>query len=126
MTGERVFKDLNWTPEDRARHEAVRARFRSERPNLEQLIASGEYFGPIPHGAYLAWRVAMHELKLQREAKGLTLAEIAAKSGIDESRLDHMENGRGEWPSVESLFRYASALGKELTFSLRDLSANGA
>ena len=114
---------MNWSPEDRARHKAIREKFQRERPTHEQLLASGEYFGPIPHGVYFALRVARHDLKKAREAAGLSLADVAAKSGIDKAALSRLENGVHDNPTVETLMRYATAVGKQLTWSLQDLPA---
>ena len=52
---------MKWTHEDRARHRAIRERFQKERPTLEQLRASGDYVGPIPHGLYLSLMAALHD-----------------------------------------------------------------
>src|SRR5262245_30086010 len=93
MSKDRVHKKIDWTPEDRARHKAIRERFQKERPTHEQLIESGEYFGPIPHGVYLELRAALHDLKKAREAAGLSLADVAERSGIDKAALSRLENG---------------------------------
>jgi DNA-binding XRE family transcriptional regulator len=115
--------DMNWTPEDRARHKAIRDKFQAERPTLAELLASGDCVGPIPHGLYLTLRAAMHDLKQAREAAGLSLADVAERSGIDKAALSRLENGATENPTVETLMRYATAVGKELTWSLRDRPA---
>jgi hypothetical protein len=44
--------------QDRARHQEIRERFQSERPALEQLVASGEYNAPLPMGEHLSIRQA--------------------------------------------------------------------
>ena len=43
---------INWTPEDRARHKAIRQRFQRYRPGPDELWepVAGE---PLSHGAYL-------------------------------------------------------------------------
>ena len=90
---------------------------------MEQLLASGEYFGPIPHGVYLSLMAALHELKRTREAAGLSLADVAERSGIDKSALSRLENGIHDNPTVETLMRYAAAVGKKLSWTLQDLPA---
>jgi DNA-binding XRE family transcriptional regulator len=122
MSKERIFKKIDWTPEDRARHKAIRERFQKERPTMEQLLASGEYVGPIPLGVYFELRVALHELKKTRESAGLSLADVAERSGIDKAALSRLENGVHDNPTVETLMRYAAALGKKLSFTLQDLA----
>lgn len=123
MSSERIHRDMKWTPEDRARHKAIREKFQKQRPSMEQLLASGEYIGPIPHGVYVSMRAALSDLKKAREAAGLSLADVAERSGIDKAALSRLENGIHDNPTIETLMRYAAALGKKLTWSLQDLSA---
>src|SRR5579871_3945771 len=125
MRKERIFRKIDWTPEDRARHQAIREKLQKERPTMEQLLASGEYVGPIPLGVYFELRVALHDLKQAREAAGLSLADVAERSGIDKAALSRLENGVHDNPTVETLARYATALGKKLTWSLQDLTPAG-
>jgi hypothetical protein len=35
-------KKINWSPEDKARHKAIREKFKNWHPSPEELIASGE------------------------------------------------------------------------------------
>ena len=77
MSEKSTHRKIDWTPEDRARHKAIRERFQRERPTHEQLVASGEYAGPMPLGVYLDLKSALHELRKSREATGLSLAEVA-------------------------------------------------
>ncbi len=122
MANERTPRDMKWTPEDRARHKAIREKFQKERPTLQQLIDSGEYTGPIPHGVYLSLVAAMIELKKARKAAGLSLADVAERSGIDKAALSRLENGIHDNPTVDTLMRYAAAIGKKLVWTLQDLS----
>jgi len=54
--------DMKWTPADRARHNAIREKFQKKRPTPEQLRASGDHVGPIPHGLYLSLMAALRDL----------------------------------------------------------------
>lgn len=122
MANERIHCDMGWTPEDRARHKAIRENFQKERPTLQQLIDSGEYTDPIPHGVYLALAAAMIDLKKAREAAGLSLADVAERSGIDKAALSRLENGVHDNPTVGTLMHYATAVGKKLVWTLQDLA----
>ncbi len=122
MANERIHRDMKWTAEDRARHKAIREKFQKERPTPQQLLESGEYSGPIPHGVYLSLIAAIIELKKAREAAGLSLADVAERSGIDKAALSRLENGVHDNPTVDTLMRYAAALGKKLVWSLQDLA----
>jgi transcriptional regulator with XRE-family HTH domain len=53
-----------------------------------------------------------------REAAGLSLADISERTGMDKAVLSKMENGRHGIPTLASLARYAQALGRQLALSL--------
>ena len=76
---------------------------------------------PIPLGVYVELRQALLGLKKAREAAGLSLADVAERSGIDKAALSRLENSVQDNPTVETLSRYAAAVGKKLTWTLQDL-----
>lgn len=112
---------INWTAEDRARHQAVRAKFQAERPTLEQLVASGEFSEPILLGAYWELAAIVDLLRQERQRQGLSLANAAKRSGIDKAALSRLEGGQSVNPTWNTLSRYAAALGKEIALTLRDV-----
>src|SRR5437764_9576670 len=113
---------MKWSPEDRARHKAIREKFQKERPSLKELVESGDAPPSMPLGVYLELRAALAALKKAREEAGLSLADVADRSGIDKAALSRLENGVHDNPTVETLMRYAAALGKKLAWSLQDLT----
>lgn len=121
MTAKRVFRPNTQTPEERAREVAIRERFQRERPTLKELVESGDATPPMPLGRYLELRAALTALRASREASGLSLADVAERSGIDKAALSRLENGIHDNPTVETLLRYAAAIGKRLTIRLEDL-----
>jgi DNA-binding XRE family transcriptional regulator len=108
------------TPEEIARHKAIRERFQKEKPSLEQLVASGEYNEPLPLGEHLSIRQAIFALKKAREAAGLSLADVAERTGIDKAALSRVETGQNMNPTVATLCRYADALNKRWKWDLLD------
>ena len=102
-----------WTAADRARHEAIRQEF-AHCPTQEELHKTGDYEGPIMNGAYIAVKVLIHELKMARQAAGLTLAAVAKLTRMDQATLSRLENGRQPNPTIDTLWRYAHAVGREL------------
>jgi ribosome-binding protein aMBF1 (putative translation factor) len=62
-------------------------------------------------------------IRREREALGVSLEQLAARSGIDVATLSRLESGQGFNPSISTLFRLASALGKRLTLTLDNASA---
>jgi transcriptional regulator with XRE-family HTH domain len=47
----------------------------------------------------------------------LTLADVSARCGIDQPALSRLENGHTPNPTLDTLWRYAAAVGKRLVLS---------
>ena len=105
---------LAHTPEDRARHDAIREQFRDE-PSLSELVASGEIdratfesvarlqaAGP-PCVDSDTLNAIGDALRRERERTGLTLAEVTQRSGIDAPALSRLENGQNPNPTLATL-----------------------
>lgn len=107
-------RQVKWTAEDRARQRAIREKFLDWHPSPEELIASGEGACFDLRGDYRALRPFIEEIKQTREAVGLTLAEVSRRSGIDQPALSRLENGRNKNPTLDTLWRYAAAVGRRL------------
>jgi hypothetical protein len=45
------------------------------------------------------------------------LAEVSARGGIDQPALSRLDNGHGPNPTLDTLRRYAAALGKRLAWT---------
>ena len=89
--------------EQAARHKAIRERFQREKPSLEELVSSGEYNEPLPMDEYLSIRQAIFALKAAREAAGLSLADVAERTGIDKGALSRIETGQHLNPTISTL-----------------------
>ena len=61
------------------------------------------------------------ELKMARERSGLSLADMTRLTGMDRSALSKLETGQRPNPTLESLVRYAEAVGKRLVVALADV-----
>lgn len=59
-------------------------------------------------------------LRRHREQAGLSLGDVAERSGIDKAALSRLENGWYPNPTINTLARYARAIGKRLTLDLED------
>ncbi len=124
MKSQRVQKNTNWTAADKARHAAIRERFKNK-PSIEELVAAGELTGePIPLVSYLSILQALAALKKTREAAGLSLSEAAERSGIERAALSRLENGQHAYPTVNTLCRYAQAIGMRWVWSLEKQAAD--
>jgi len=121
MKFESVQKKTAWTAEDKARRKAVREKFK-DKPTYEQLVASGECGGQtVPLGVHLAVGVFLHELRKAREDAGLSLTDLEKRTGIDKATLSRLETGKQTNPTVDTLVRYAAAVGKQLVLTLEDV-----
>jgi DNA-binding XRE family transcriptional regulator len=109
----RITRNRRLTPEEAARYKAVREQIAEELP---ELVAR--------HHERMAALDQLQELLLQlkaaREAKGLSLADLTELTGMDRSSLSKLETGQRANPTVETLVRYAEAVGKRLVVSLAD------
>lgn len=94
-----AFAAANRTPEARAEEDRVR-----------KLVE--EEFPPAKSPPEVA--AAMASLRDERERRGLSLADVAERSGLDRALISRLENGKVPNPTVATLDRYAAALGKRL------------
>lgn len=113
MTMKRITRDRRLTPEEAAKYRAVREQIAAELPELIER-----------HNERMAALDQLHDLlaqlKAAREAKGLSLADLTEVTGMDSSALSKLETGQRANPTVETLVRYADAVGKRLVVSLVD------
>jgi DNA-binding phage protein len=117
-------------PEDRARAEAAvartqtpefRARVAADRAALDrEYRETGTLSTTRPPAAASDVPGFIIDLRREREARGLSLAEVAERSGIDKAALSRLENGQQSNPTVNTLTRYARALGKRLALTLEE------
>ncbi len=101
------------TEEDRIRHKRLREQVEQEKP---ELIARGRAI----KARHARLREAVSVLKATRESLGLSLADIKERTGIEKGNLSRLENAVNPNPTIETLTRYADAVGKELVIALVD------
>src|SRR5664280_1592666 len=107
MSEKRIHRKIERTPDQQRRLEEVRERFQLERPGLEDLLASGDAAEVVPQGEYLELRAMLGTLKKHRERQGLSLTDVANRSGMDRAAISRLENGVYLNPTVDTLHRYA-------------------
>ena len=64
-------------------------------------------------------------LRAERKAKGVSLAELARLTGIAKASLSRLENDPAANPTIATLDRIATALGKKILIQLADDPAPG-
>ncbi|MCI0333072.1 MAG: helix-turn-helix transcriptional regulator [Planctomycetes bacterium] len=109
----RITRNRRLTPEEAAKYKAIREQVAGELPDL--IARHHERMASLDQLEKL-----FTQLKAAREAKGLSLADITEITGMDRSALSKLETGQRANPTVETLVRYAEAVGKRLVVSLAD------
>ena len=123
------------TDEQKTRVEAIRARHRTPEARAEEAqvreVLEREYreTGTLKGtgdgttmGDLVAFRRFIMSLRRERERLGLSLSDVAERAGIDKGALSRLENGQQLNPTVNTLARYAHALGKSLAWGMVDAS----
>jgi DNA-binding XRE family transcriptional regulator len=125
MKVRRVFRASQKTPSERQRERALRDKLQQEKPSLEDLIHCGDCDPEVDMtmGMYFDIQRALQALKQQRLACGLSIGDVANRSGLDRAVVSRLENGRQDNPTVATLMRYAAAIGKRFLWCFEDLAA---
>jgi predicted transcriptional regulator len=119
MSTKRIHQKTQRTREQQKQLDEIRDRFQRERPGMEDLLASGDATEAVSQGEYLDLRVMLAKLKKHREGQGLSLTDVAGRCGMDRSAISRLENGVYVNPTVDTLYRYAQAVGADIGFSIR-------
>ena len=109
----RITRSRRLTPEEAARYKTIREQVAEELPSL--IERHHERMATLDQVDEL-----LRQLKAAREAQGLSLSDLTERTGMDRSALSKLETGRRPNPTVETLVRYAEAVGKRLVVSLAD------
>jgi ribosome-binding protein aMBF1 (putative translation factor) len=109
------------TPEQKEAVARIRAGHRAPefRAEIEQARSEvREAYGPDNRLLEL-----LASLRRERERLGLSLADVAERTGMDRGQIGKLETGKTANPTVKTLREYAHALGFELDLALRPLEA---
>jgi DNA-binding XRE family transcriptional regulator len=109
----RTTRNRHLTPEEAAKYRKIRQQVDEELP---ELLARHE----SRMAALDELQEVLRQLKAAREAQGLSLADLTELTGMDRSALSKLETGQRPNPTVETLVRYAAAVGKRLVMSVVD------
>lgn len=99
------------TPEERARVDRAFTEIEQEK---DELIAAARR----AKRRSVALRETCRILRDEREAQGLSLADLSSRTGITRSSLCRLETDAQPNPTVKTLQRVAEALGRELVVTL--------
>jgi len=111
MTLRRITRQQRLSPEEAAKYREVRKQIAEELPDLiarhHDRLAAVDQLGEL-----------IKQLKAAREERGLSLSDLTHLTGMDRSALSKLETGQRLNPTIETLVRYAEAVGKRLVVSL--------
>lgn len=103
------------TPLTIADRKKIRAAIEAEK---DDLIAQGRQLMADAKKEKAALSTIIQSLRLEREKQGLTLTDIANQTGIARESIHRLEAAINTNPTVNTLNRYANALGLELQLSV--------
>jgi DNA-binding XRE family transcriptional regulator len=92
----------------RQRADQIRAKLK-RKPGPAELLTAEEFADAAPF--YLVLRDYIRALKAAREAAGLTLADVSARTGMAIESLSRLETGTQTNPTWKTLGAYAAAVG---------------
>lgn len=108
---------LELTPEQK---EIVRQMQEEAEADREELIALARKHWAADIAAVSRFEPLIHALKAAREERGVSLTELAERTGVNESIRARLETNPAPNISLAILQCYASALHKELVITLAD------
>ena len=122
MKARRIFRASRKTAAERAREQALREKLQQEKPSLEDLVREGacDPDAVMTMGMYFDVQSALQALKRERQRRGVSIGDVAERSGLDRAVISRLENGKQDNPTVATLMRYAAALGKRFLWSYED------
>lgn len=107
--GKRIYRKA--TAAERERHKYIREQIQEELPDIKQR-AQRKLAEAMQHG--IAMQHTMSVLRAERVKQGLSLSDMKERTGIERSTLSRLENNAEANPTVNTLTRYAAAVGKKM------------
>ena len=107
--GKRMYRQA--TVEEQERHQRIREQIQEELPDIKQR-AKQKLAEAMQRG--IAIQHTMAVLKSERVKKGLSLSDMKERTGIERSTLSRLENNAEANPTINTLTRYADAVGKKV------------
>ncbi len=111
---ERIFRKRPLTQEESERYQHIREQVAAEWPELRRRALAAKPRVLLKH--------VLKILKQERQRQGLSLADVKSRSGIDRGTLSKLENDEDPNVTMNTLIRYAEAMGKTVLVQLDDAS----
>jgi DNA-binding XRE family transcriptional regulator len=120
----RRLRDADLTPEQRAAVEARRAERETSQYRDELTRDIEAYRQEYPAVGDPDLIDALAGLRRERERQGLSLADMAERTGIDRATISKLETGKIANPTIGTLRTYAKALGRRLAWTLEAVATS--
>jgi DNA-binding XRE family transcriptional regulator len=102
---------------ERRRYRELHERLEAER---DEIVTEARRRKRVHDAISTELRQAFRILKEERQAQGLSLADMQNRTGMSRSAISRLENDDSANPTIETVTRYAQALGKQLAITLKD------
>ena len=113
--GKRIYRRA--TEEEQERHTRIREQIQQELPDIKQQ-AKQHLADALQRG--IAIQQTMAVLKAERLKQGVSLSEMKERTGIECSTLTRLENQEDANPTIQTLAKYAAAVGKKVLVVFSD------
>jgi ribosome-binding protein aMBF1 (putative translation factor) len=130
MARKQVHKENGATTSDGTVSDETIAQAYSSKPSPHSLARSGQIDRQAAERAKRVratgppgrpFRELIAALRAERERQGLSLADLAERTGMDQAAIHKLEIGLNSNPTHATLTRYASALGVRIEWNLKML-----
>lgn len=108
--GKRITRDRRLTAEEAEHYQRIRQQVAAELPDIRRRAKAAKPRILLKH--------VLKKLREERERQGLSLADIKTRSGIDRGTLSKLENENDPNVTMNTLMRYAQAVGKVILVEL--------
>jgi DNA-binding XRE family transcriptional regulator len=125
MKSRRVHRKIRRSTDELSRLKTIREKFQRERPSMEELVASGDAEPVVTQREYFDVVRTLARFKALRKEAGLSLADVARRTGMDRAAISRLENGQVGNPTIGTLQTLARGLGKRIVVRLMDGSKAG-
>ncbi|NQU21123.1 MAG: helix-turn-helix transcriptional regulator [Candidatus Nealsonbacteria bacterium] len=111
--GKRITRDRRLTEAEKARYGKIREQIAEELPEIRQRAKVAR--------RRILLKQLLKALKEERQRQGMSLGDLKQRSGIDRGSLSKLENDPDPNVTVNTLLKYAEAVGKTITVQLEDI-----
>jgi len=110
--GKRIYREP--TVEQAEKYRRIREMIANEIPEIKAEARA------IRQGRQAKMGEVIRLLKAERELRGLSLADVSERTGLSKSAISKLENNEDANPTINTLTKYADALGMTLGIVLTE------